>query len=419
MNILHVMHNYYPSVGGPQYTMKHLSEKLAASYGDKVQVCTTNSLYAPESKLFKKINPSVELINDVEVNRLPFNRWHYPLINTSGKVAGKLLNKSLPYNLLKQRWGLDSPAMKKMMLTTSADVIMATTIVYNFADYPFWRQRTKNPKPFVLYGAIHLHADPPKDSPFIKRAKACDCYISNTHFESDKLVEFGVEKEKIITIGTGIAPDEFSVKQEAISNFKKQYQIEEQDIVIGFIGRLVKGKGVPVLIDAFRKLYAQNRNVKLLLAGGTTDYVPAIKKIILEEGIPIILIENFEESEKSLLYNVLDVFVLASQSESFGVVFLEAWACKKPVVATRMGAISSLLSEEHDSMLFEPNNSEELQSKLQLLISNSELRSKLGENGYEKMLTSYTWPVIVAKYRQAYEIGIENFNRTYNSTKSK
>ena len=49
MKVLHVTHNYFPSKGGPQYTMKNLSEKLVTYYGDEVEVCTTNSLYGQES----------------------------------------------------------------------------------------------------------------------------------------------------------------------------------------------------------------------------------------------------------------------------------------------------------------------------------------------------------------------------------
>jgi glycosyltransferase involved in cell wall biosynthesis len=414
MNILHVSQNYFPSVGGPQYTMKHVSEKLVSYYGDHVQVCTTNSLYGPETRLFKKIEPAVETVGNVQVNRLPFNRWHYPLIELAGKVHGKATGKPLPRAITKYRWELDSPAINKMMAESEADVIMATTIIYNFADYPLWRFKTPNPKPFVLYGAIHLHKKLSSNSPLIARAKACDCYIANTDFEKNELIEYGVNKNKIVTIGTGIELNEFLIEDEKVSAFRKAHAIDENDVVIGFIGRLVKGKGVGILIDAFRKLYAENKNVKLLLAGGTTEYVPEIKRVIKEEKLPIILIESFDDALKPVLYHALDIFVLASQSESFGVVFLEAWACKKPVIGSKMGAIESLLTEGTDSLLFEPANADSLKASLDVLIQNKEKRNVFGNSGYNKVVENYTWQKIVAKYRQAYKLGIGNFQKAYS-----
>lgn len=416
MNILHVSQNYFPSVGGPQYTMKHVSEKLVAFYGDNVQVCTTNSLYGPETRLFKKIEPAVETVEQVQVNRLPFNRWHYPLIELAGKVHGKATGKPLPRAITKYRWELDSPAIDKMMAESNADVIMATTIIYNFSDYPLWRFKTKNPRPFVLYGAIHLHKPLPHNSPLIKRAKACDCYIANTDFERNELIKYGVKENKIVTVGTGIELKDFITPQQDVKAFRQQQGIKESDVLIGFIGRLVKGKGVAILIDAFRKLYADNKDIKLLLAGGTTEYVPEIKRVIEEEKLPIILLESFEDNLKPLLYNALDIFVLGSQSESFGVVFLEAWACKKPVIGSKMGAIQSLLSEEVDSLLFESGNSDSLKVTLQSLIQKPEARQALGSNGYNKVVENYTWEKIVAKYRDAYKLGIRNFESAFQKS---
>lgn len=417
MKILHVCHNYYPSVGGPQYSMKHISEKLVEYYGDTVEVCTTDSLYGPETKLYKKVNPSIENINSVKITRVPFRRWHYYPIDFVAKVYGKILNKRLPYTILKLRWGIDSPSLKKRMLQTDAEVIMATTIVYNFSDYPRWRKKRNNAKPFALYGAIHLHKELHPGDPKIKRAKSCDCYIANTEFEKTELVRYGVEAKKIVTIGTGVEVSEFLLSETEVNAFRKKHLINEDDVVIGFIGRLVKGKGVAVLIDAFRKVFETNKKVKLLLAGGTTNYIPEIKKIIKEEKLPIILVENFPDQFKSTLYNVLDIFVLGSQSESFGVVFLEAWACKKPVIGTRMGAIESLLSEGTDSLLFEPQDIQSLELKIKNLIDNPQKRIQFGLNGYKKVIENFTWPIIIGKYKTAYQLAIENFNAARFRTK--
>lgn len=414
MKILHVCQNYFPSKGGPQYTMKRVSEKLVEYYGDDVTVCTTNSLYSPESTLFKKIEPAYDVIGQVKINRLPFNRWHYPLIKYSGKILIKATGLRLPYSIGKLRYTLDSPAIKRMMLHTNADVIMATTISYDFCNYPTWRAGKKNAKPFVLYGAIHLHKKVSDyNDPALVKARICDCYISNTEYERNELINYGVKPHKIVNIGTGIDIEGMQCSDDDIAAFKAKHNINGNNVIVGFVGRLVKGKGVGILLDAFRQMHKQNKHAKLLLAGGTTDYVPEIKTAMQEENLPIILIEDFEDSMKPLLFNCIDIFVLASQSESFGVVFLEAWACRKPVIGTNMGAVASLVKDGEDGVLFTAGDAEDLLQKINILAADKNLRQRLGANGHAKAVNNYSWPVIVKKYRNAYLLGIENFKSEY------
>lgn len=413
MNILHVCQNYYPSKGGPQYTLKHLSEKLAASYNDEVNVYTTNSLYNPESALYEKISPAIEVINHVTVHRLPFWRWHYPVLKFFDKALIKTIGRALPISLSSMRWNLYSPALKKKMMHANADVIMATTINYDFCNYPLWRKHTRTPKPFVIYGSLHLHREYNYNDQHLQKARNCDCYIANTDFERNELInKYGVLPHKIVTTGTGINADDFKVNEKELCAFKKKYSISDDDIVVGFVGRLVKGKGAGVLLGVMRKLAAGKR-IKLLLAGASTDYVAAIHKAIHEEHLPIILIENFHESMKPLIYHAINIFAMPSQSESFGVVFLEAWSCRKPVIASRMGATASLLHEGEDALLADTFDADEWAQKINMLADNLLLQQRLAENGYKKTVQQFSWKAIVEKYRNAYLLGIENFKKEF------
>lgn len=409
MKVLHVIHNYYPAFGGPQYTMKHLSEKMIEWYNDEVEVATSNSLYGPEMPLFKKIDPAVEVINKVKVQRYSFNRWHYQPLDLANRISKKLFRKPFPFSLMKKKWGLDCPGIDKAMKKTEAEVIMATTLNYNFCDYPFWRFKTKNPKPFVVYGSLHLHINWSVDHPFIERARQCDCYIANTDFELQKLVGFGVNKNKIVTIGTGIDVNALGCEADVVADFRKTYNIQADDVLIGHIGRLSKGKGTNILLNAFSEQYKKNKKLKLLLAGTSTEFVAELKQQIQQQQLPVILLEDFSDELKPLLFNAIDVFVLASQGESFGVVFLEAWACKKPVIGSNTGAVASLISNNVDGFVFEPNNSLALSEKLETLCSNEIIRRNFGEAGCRKVQDKYTWNVIVRRYREAYRLGIENF----------
>lgn len=392
--------------------MKHLSENLVQYYNDQVQVATTDSLYGPEMPLFKAITPAKENINGVEVNRFPFNRWHYPLLNYAGRGYKKMFKKTLPHRLYKYRWELDCKGIDDAMKNTDADVIMATTGNYMFCDYPVWRSRTKNPKPFVLYGALHLHISWPADAPVINRARACDCYIANTDFERNKLIGYGVQPNKIVTTGTGITANDYICDEKELKAFRDRYGIAGEDILVGHIGRLSQGKGAGILLDAFSEIHNRYKNVKLLLAGTSTDFVAELKQKSRQYALPVIFLEDFDNALKPLLFNAIDIFVLASKGESFGVVFLEAWACRKPVIGVGGGAVASLIKEGSDGLLFEPDNKQQLGAAIEALIGDGNKRKALGENGYTKIQQQYSWPVVTRKYRDAYLLGIENFKRT-------
>ena len=411
MKFLHVCSNYYPAHGGPQYTLKDLSEKLIAYYKDEVEVATSNSLYDPTVALFKKISPSHEVINQVRIHRFSFRTWHYRIIKFANRFCKKVFKKPLLHSIRKYSSEFDCPDILRMMKHTDADVIMATTSQYMFTDYPLWRFKTKNPKPFVLYGAMHLHIQWPADSPILRRAKICDCYIANTEFEREWLIEHGVFKDNIVTIGTGIEIDDYKCSDEEATCFRRKNRISDDDILIGYMGRLSEGKGAGLLIDAFNVIYKHNKKTKLIIAGTATPYISTIRQKIKEYNLPVILIVDFNNTLKPVLFNALDIFVLASKGESFGVVFLEAWACKKPVIGVNTGVIASLISNEQDGLLFETGNANDLADKLSVLINDKVKRAEYGMNGFLKVQSQYTWTSIVEKYRNAYINAKINFQR--------
>ncbi|HEX8334596.1 MAG TPA: glycosyltransferase family 4 protein, partial [Segetibacter sp.] len=125
-------------------------------------------------------------------------------------------------------------------------------------------------------------------------------------------------------------------------------------------------------------------------------------------GLPYNILEkikwvtNFSSEKKKLLFNAIDILVLPSHNESFGLVFLEAWSCKKPVVGTSIGAIRNVISEEKDGLLININDEKSLTSQLLRLINDKPLRVKLGENGYKKVTENYTWDIIVSRLRKCY-----------------
>ena len=412
MKVLHITQNYYPSFGGTQYMMKHVSEHLHSEYNDDVTVFTTNSLYGPNNSTYKEIKEKESLINGITIKRFPFVKVHKPLVKFASKTSMRLSGKGLPEMISTLSIGPFSASMKQAILETQADVICASSVHYRFADYGLYRRQTINQKPFVLYGALHLETtDVPKT--FINRIKAADHYIANTDYEKEFLVKQGISDTRITVAGcaTDIINEDSLVTSN--ENIKKELNLPSNKHTILCISRHEAFKGLPVLVDAFIALQKNTSDVCLVIAGATGTYTNTLKQQERENN-NIFIFTDISNETKCRLLHIADVVVLPSTEESFGVVFLEAWSFKKPVIGARIGAIKSLISENKDGCLFEPNNVSDLAGCIKQMLNDDEKCRQMGENGFKKVQQYYTWNKITATFRSAYLKAIEYFNQQKN-----
>ncbi|QEC69092.1 glycosyltransferase family 4 protein [Panacibacter ginsenosidivorans] len=410
MKVLHVTQNYYPSLGGTQHTMKKISECLHAQYNDKVTVITTNSLYGPNNATFKKIEEKETFINGVHVKRFGFFRAHKPLLKLVSKASVKMSGKGLPESVATLSMGPFSASMKKAIETTDADIICASSVHYRFADYGLYRKNIPNPKPFVLYGALHLETGqvPAK---YIQRIKAADHYIANTLYEKEFLIKQGMQAAKITVAGaaTDILEQEIHYDEDV----RKASGINADKKIILCISRQEAFKGLPVLIDAFSQLQQEEKNSCLVIAGAKGTYSSALQEAA-KNIQNLFVLTDIPQHTKCMLLQAAAIVVLPSKEESFGVVFLEAWSFKKPVIGTRIGAIASLIEENKDGYLFEPGNVSELAMQIKRMISDNNKAQQMGAAGFEKVQQHYTWDKITATFRAAYIQAIETFHQQKN-----
>jgi glycogen(starch) synthase len=417
MKVLYVVQNYFPSIGGTQILFQSIAEKCREYYGDESIVYTSNSLLGPDKKEFKKIEQSAETINGVAVHRFPFIRIHYWL-SSKIMMAFKLAGIPIPQMIQRYRSGPWSPSLTKAMNTTNADVIVASSCNYLYMLYPLTRHKLKNSKPFVFQGAVHFSAHSNNHSLFNKTLEAIkqsDCYLANTGYEKERLVQLGVPAGNIVVTGIGIDVELYANGKRQF--YRNQFGLSEDDVLIGYIGRIEPTKAIDILLQAFQaiKEKAANSHVHLVVAGFKSAYVNELERLIESLGgtknLNIHLRYNISLEEKVNLYHAIDVYVMPSVHESFGIVFLEAWCCRKPVIGANIGAIASVIEHEVDGLLMEPNSYLDLAKKMQSLITDKELREHFGSNGFKKTTEQFTWPAVAKKYHDAMLMAIEKFKR--------
>ena len=412
MRVLHILQNYEPSKGGTQFLFKNISEYLVKHFRDHVTVCTTDSLYDPSSKLYQRL-PKRDEVNGVHINRFSFARSQRKVLLPFKRILFKLGLSS---------GGLDrylrvpeSASMKKFIDGFEADVVCASSIFYSYIDYAIYRHQLSKPKPFVLMGAIHFDDEDNISIPphYLNRIANADKYIANTKFEKDCLVRLGVPSAKINVIGCGVNISDFgkTLKKEA----RAMLGLSESDFVVGYVGRFAPNKDLKTLIKAFE--VSAKANWKLVLAGGTNSHLDEIRHFVAafdkSLGERIAFLVDFDEARKEFIYSSLDVFVSASWSESFGIVFLEAWASKLPVIGTTIGAIRSVITDGEDGRLFPVSDHVELSKMLLYYFDHPDARVSHGNKGLAKIKGSYTWEIITGKYRETYVEAISIFNHRH------
>lgn len=414
MKVLYVVQNYYPSIGGTQILFQNIAEKCLTYYNDEGVVYTTNSYFGPDKKEFKKIDKKKEVINGISVHRFPFLTFYYWLFGKTSMLF-KLAHITMPQIIQRYRSGPWSPSLKKAMNQTDADVIFASSSNYLYMLYPLKRDRLSNPKPFVFQGAVHFTEDTNYDVLFSKTLhaiKASEYYMANTSYEKDRLIQLGVDADSIVVTGVAVDMEMYTTGNRAY--YRDIFGVTEDNILIGYIGRLEATKGVDILIKAFKVAKESNKNLHLVIAGFRSSYARKLENYVEsiggKEKINIHFVSNLSMEQKVNLYHSIDIFVLPSANESFGIVFLEAWSCKKPVIGTDIGAIRSVISNGVDGLLMKPHDDSDLAEKILLLSSDQKMREEFGCNGFKKTAANYTWPIITKKYREVFLMAINKFN---------
>ena len=115
-----------------------------------------------------------------------------------------------------------------------------------------------------------------------------------------------------------------------------------------------------------------------------------IRELNVEKEIKIIpAIEPIDLVPK--YYSAADVFVLPSPYEPFGIVMLEAMACKAPMVATKFGGPAEVIQDGYDGFLVDPKDSEEMGKKIAELLRDEKKRELFAERAYKKVMSKYSW----------------------------
>ncbi len=421
MKILHVgIVNYNTFRGGNGIHLKELSESLQ-SIEENVTVYALNISSMRELTYFERNRlplPAREVIKGINVRRFNINYKAYKLLfNYIFEFPGlRRLSKFIFRDALPQlKQGPFVPKMIWEIIKFKPDIVMSLNL-YGAHSYFCYLAKKIVKFPLVLIPCLHIGSKWVENPMIYRIMKFSDLIIVLTPYEKEFLVKKGISENKIAVIGVGIDSYKFNCCDG--KNFRRKNRLENEPIVL-FVGRKVEGKGIETLIEAMQIVWQNIPQARLVLAGSrSSNYSINYHSIInnkinalrVDDRDKVIYIDNFSEEEKSEIFAASDIFALPSNCDSFGIVYLEAWIHRKPVIACKNSPQSTIVDENRDGLLVEYGHEEELANAIMRLLNNKQERISMGENGREKVLNSYTWDIIANKVRSQYYKLVNNRN---------
>lgn len=413
MHFVHVAQLYYPVASGSVRYFVEISERLARE-GHRVTVLATD---AHDLEHFwasgkRRVEVPEEIRNAVQIIRLPVQRAPgppilYPVLRRLMVELGRVPG-TVP---LLRRMALITPRLPSLtaMLQRLApvDLIHTTNITLDFAILPAmdWARQQHVPiisTPFVHLGepgdrTVLRYYSMPHQIDLLRRSNRV---ITMTSLEADELVRRGVERARLRPVGVGVEPSEI-LGGDGV-RFRAEQQINGPLVL--FVGALAFDKGVIHTIEAMQRLWANGSDATLALIGAPLEHFTTFyEQLPATDKARIRLLPYAPDEVKRNALAAADVLAMPSRTDSFGIVYLEAWCYSLPVVGARAGGVPDVIADGHDGMLVRFGDVAELAAVLERLLNDRAEAQRLGAAGREKVFRELTWEHKYAEVRAVYE----------------
>jgi len=257
-----------------------------------------------------------------------------------------------------------------------------------------------------LFERIHLFLDP-----YLMRRvnrvialndSAKERFVSKSRINSDR----------IIVVHNGVDTDFFKPYAETAESTREKYGLEERLVVL-FVGRMARIKGVKHLLEAANTLVNEfgYRSIVFVLVGPFTfdatekpfnkeEMLGYIKDHQLDRNI--VLTGSLPLQEVRDLYAASDIFVLPSLAEGDPLVTLEAMASGKPVIGTKVGGIPHHIRDGWNGFLIDPASAQQLADKVKYLVENPKERKGMGVNSRKYAEEEFDWRKVAERLLSVY-----------------
>jgi glycogen(starch) synthase len=378
----------YPVGGMPTYGLQPLFYNLS-----KAQSKRGHDVHVIANR--RKGQPRVEHDGKITVHRVGF-----PFNITAFRMLRKLSNAQIP--TVVHTHSSSGYFLKSLKATAGVPIVShvhgttysaATPTVLNFGTikngYSHWGVATSYIREKALWSAADRVA------------------AVSTSVRSDLILRYGIRNEKIRVVYNGVDANVFNPK--AALDFQEKEVLEGKRVVL-YVGHFGLRKGIPFLIRAMKQVVGEIPDSILVCVGGVPPWLPKgeyweyLKMLIEENDLAgkVLLIDRIQNDKLPAYYSAASVFVLPSYYEAFPKVLIEAMACEKPVVTSRLGGTVDSVQDGVNGFLVRYGDPDEIAEALVRILQDPKLGRRMGVAGRQLVLREFTWEAVADRVDSIY-----------------
>lgn len=228
--------------------------------------------------------------------------------------------------------------------------------------------------------------------PFLRFAlRRADRVVAVSQDCRDHAIRAGAPADGIAVLHNGVNLKRFSPVP-GTADIREQLGLGREDKLILFVGTLANRKGVDVLIRALPEILLCEPQSRLMIVGDGVEK-PALIRLRDSLGLEraVVFAGTIPNTDIPQYENACDLLVMPSRREPFGIAAIEAMACAKPVVGTRVGGLKEVIDDGETGLLVEPDHAAELASAVLRVLSDDALAKRLGNNARRKVEAEFDW----------------------------
>jgi glycosyltransferase involved in cell wall biosynthesis len=211
--------------------------------------------------------------------------------------------------------------------------------------------------------------------------------------ERDFITSHGVPHTRVHVVGAGVTPTEVTGGNG--DAFRLRQNLSGPMVLQ--IGAMARDKGTLTTIDAMRILWQQGSDAVLVLIGAPLEhFVTAFAALPPDARARIVMLPHATELDKRDALAAADLLVLPSRTDSFGIVFLEAWCNHLAVIGAEAGGIPDVIEHGVDGLLVPFDDPRRLAEAIESLLADPERAHRYATAGATKVAQRYTWDAIGA-----------------------
>ncbi len=392
-NILCTITSYPPAIGGAQSHTHELMRRLAQRH--RVTVASFWDQHRTDWLL------GVTLTAPAAPRAYTLDRVAVQQITWSGAERWRLLPWVLVYYAFKQQ---AIAAISGRLAPKLAAIAPACNLVYHarigreslgFASLALARQRDI---PFLLVPYHHPRWVGWNYRQYLELYRQADAVMALTGHERQTLIELGVQPQRIFI--TGNAPVLAAQPPAGIFSSRCAPSPTAPGPMILFLAQKYRYKGLEALLAAAPLVWQQHPDAWFAFVGPTTRFSERLFRQIADPRL--VEVGAVSLAEKTAALADCTLLCVPSSQESFGGVFTEAWAMHKPVIGGPAPAVAEVITPGADGFVVAQDPAQ-IADHINLLLAQPELAAKMGQAGFTKVQTQFTWEALATKTEQAIE----------------